>query len=291
MRQLPEFIVQFKTIIAVIVITVFLALLLAETRSSLRQRTRSKITRYWINFGVSGLALATGALIVAPVALALASSDTSFGLLRIFPLPFAVELIVGFLLMDLSFYYWHRANHAIPLLWRFHNVHHVDPDLDVTTSFRFHFGEVAYSVVFRALQVYLLGVSLVTYLTYELFFQCATMFHHSNMRLAITAERWLNKIVVTPRMHGVHHSTVREEAFSNFSVIFRWWDRIHGTLKLNVHQSDIVIGVPAYLGREDNKFLKLLMLPFRKQREYWRLSEHARAGGRDLQVNPNILLP
>ena len=272
---MPDFVLKFKIAISVIVIAVFLALLILETRFSLRQGKRSKKKRFLINVGVSALALATGAYVVAPVAISLASwtSESPFGLLRLLSLPFTAEFILGFLLMDLTFYYWHRANHSIPFFWRFHNVHHVDPDLDVSTSFRFHFGEVLYSLGFRALQVYLLGISLLTYLVYELIFQCATMFHHSNVRLPITFEGWLNKIIVTPRMHGIHHSIVKDETNSNYSVIFRWWDLMHGTLRLNVKQSDVVIGVPAYLDPEDNKFLNLLILPFRKQREYWRLPD------------------
>jgi sterol desaturase/sphingolipid hydroxylase (fatty acid hydroxylase superfamily) len=166
----------------------------------------------------------------------------------------------------------------------------VDPDLDVSTSFRFHFGEVLYSVGFRALQVYLIGISLLTYLVYELIFQCATMFHHSNIRLPITFERCLNKVIVTPRMHGIHHSIVQNETNSNYSVIFRWWDVMHGTLRLNVKQSDVVIGVPAYFGPEDNKFLNLLILPFRKQREYWRLPD-GKKPERSLSGAENILVP
>jgi sterol desaturase/sphingolipid hydroxylase (fatty acid hydroxylase superfamily) len=293
MPQLPEFLLQLKIIISVVAIAVFLALLLVETRFSLRQGKRSKIERSLINIGVSGLALATGAYIVGPVALSLASwtSETSFGLLRVVSLPVAAEFVIGFLLMDLTFYYWHRANHSIALFWRFHNVHHMDPDLDVSTSFRFHFGEVLYSVVFRALQVYLLGISVFTFLVYELVFQCATMFHHSNVRLPITVERWLNQIVVTPRMHGIHHSIVEEETNSNFSVVFRWWDLIHGTLKLNVKQSEVVIGVPAYLDREDNKLLNLLILPFRKQREYWWLPENEQPERVPSAGSRHILLP
>jgi sterol desaturase/sphingolipid hydroxylase (fatty acid hydroxylase superfamily) len=289
---MPDFVLKFKIVISVIVIVVFLALLMLERRFSLRQAKRLKINRFLINVGVSSLALATGAYIVAPVALTLAlwNSESSFGLLRVIPLPFAAEFILGFLLMDLTFYYWHRANHAFPFFWRFHNVHHVDPDLDVSTSFRFHFGEVLYSLGFRALQVYLLGISLVTYLVYELVFQCATMFHHSNVRLPLYVERWLNKIIVTPRMHGIHHSIVRDETNSNFSVIFRWWDLMHGTLKLNVKQSDVVIGVPGYLEPGDNKFLNLLILPFRKQREYWHLPEGKETQRGRLEGSENILL-
>jgi sterol desaturase/sphingolipid hydroxylase (fatty acid hydroxylase superfamily) len=119
-------------------------------------------------------------------------------------------------MMDLTFYYWHRANRSISFFWRFHNVHHIDPDLDISTSFRFHFGEILYSLVFRAGQIYLLGIPLFTHLVYELVFQCATLFHHSNVRLPITFERSLNKIIVTPRMHGIHHSIVKDETNSNW---------------------------------------------------------------------------
>jgi sterol desaturase/sphingolipid hydroxylase (fatty acid hydroxylase superfamily) len=92
-------------------------------------------------------------------------------------------------------------------------------------------------------------------------------------------------------MHGIHHSIVKDETNSNYSVIFRWWDLIHGTLRLNVRQSDVVIGVPAYLDPEDNKFLNLLILPFRKQREYWRLPDGKQPARSLLSGDENIPLP
>jgi sterol desaturase/sphingolipid hydroxylase (fatty acid hydroxylase superfamily) len=289
---MPEFAPTFETLIGVAVAAIFVALLILETRFPLRESKRAKAKRLAINIGISGLALGTGGFIVAPVLLKIASwhLESSFGLLRLVPLPYAAEFVAGFLLMDLTFYYWHRANHSIPFFWRFHNVHHVDQDLDVSTSFRFHFGEVLYSLGFRALQVYLLGISLLTYLVYELVFQCATMFHHSNVRLPITFERWLNKIIVTPRMHGIHHSIVKDETNSNYSVIFRWWDLLHGTLRLNVKQSDVVIGVPGYSDPDDNKILNLLVLPFRKQREYWRLPNGQEPGRSTLSDRENVIL-
>ena len=79
--------------------------------------------------------------------------------------------VVTFLLLDLSFYYWHRANHVWPFLWRFHNVHHVDPDLDVSTSIRFHFLEIAFSAAFRALQVIVIGGEPWMFVAYETTFQ------------------------------------------------------------------------------------------------------------------------
>ena len=282
----------FETLAGGVLAAVYVALLIVETQFPLREATRPKPKRFLLNVGLSGLALGTGAYIAAPVALALAmhSTETSFGLLNMLSLPPTLKLILGFLAMDLTFYYWHRANHVFPIFWRFHNVHHVDQDLDVSTSFRFHFGEVFYSVGFRALQVYLLGISVLTYLLYEVAFQCATMFHHSNVRLPIRVERALNKIIVTPRMHGIHHSIVKEETNSNYSVIFRWWDVLHGTLRLNIKQADVVIGVPAYMDPQDNKFLHLLILPFMKQREYWRLTDGKQSERRLLSAAKNLLL-
>jgi sterol desaturase/sphingolipid hydroxylase (fatty acid hydroxylase superfamily) len=290
---MAEFVPTFKSTIAGVVATVFVTLLLLETQFSLRQAKYSKAKRFVINAGISAIALATGAYIVAPLAIGLVAraSSKSFGLLQIIPLPFVVELVLGLLLLDLTFYYWHRANHAFPFFWRFHNVHHVDPDLDVSTSFRFHFGEVLFSLGFKVLQIYVLGISLPTYLIYELAFQCATLFHHSNVRLPIKIERTLNNIIVTPRMHGIHHSIVKDETNSNYSVIFRWWDLMHGTLRLNVKQSDVVIGVPAYLNPQDNRFLNLLILPFRKQRDYWRLPNGKQPQRRLLGRGEKILLP
>jgi sterol desaturase/sphingolipid hydroxylase (fatty acid hydroxylase superfamily) len=171
--------------------------------------------------------------------------------------------------MDLTFYYWHWLNHNICLLWRFHNVHHIDPDLDVTTSFRFHLVEILYSTAFRVLQVLVLGVAPLSYAIYGTIFMCATMFHHSNIRFPIGLERVFNKIIVTPRMHGIHHSAVKSETNSNYSVIFRWWDWLHKTLVLNVPQQAIQIGVPAYKKQEDNRLWSLLKMPFISQRKYW----------------------
>lgn len=137
-------------------------------------------------------------------------------------------------------------------------------------AFRFHFGEVAMSAAFRVVQVAFIGISLPAFVAYELVFQANTVFHHSNVRLPIRFERWLNKLLVTPRMHGIHHSQVEGETNSNYSVVFPWWDRFHRTLGLNVPQAEIVIGVPAYSSPEDNHLVNTLLMPFKKQREYWR---------------------
>ena len=126
-------------------------------------------------------------LLVRPTALSVLdwASERPFGLDSCGADAGAVRFIIAFLLMDLAFYWWHVANHRIPFLWRFHNVHHIDPDLDVSTAFRFHVGEVALSTAFRIVQVSVIGLSAWMFAVYEIVFQANTLFHHSNVRLPI----------------------------------------------------------------------------------------------------------
>jgi sterol desaturase/sphingolipid hydroxylase (fatty acid hydroxylase superfamily) len=106
-------------------------------------------------------------------------------------------------------------------------------------------------------------------MVYEGVFQGSTLFHHSNVRLPLQVERLLNKVLVTPRMHGIHHSVVQRETNSNYSVVFSWWDRLHRSLQLNIPQAALAIGIPAYRQPADNTLWNVLMLPFRTQRDYW----------------------
>lgn len=248
----------------VITVAVFFVLLAVEAIRPLRQRRRPRPKRYLVNAVITATALIAGALAVRPVGLGLAAftSGKSFGLLYLLNLPGWMKFAAGFLLMDLTFYYWHRINHEVHLLWRFHSVHHIDPDLDVTTSMRFHFGEVLLSTGFRAVQVILIGVAPLTYVVYESIFTLATMFHHGNIRIPVNMERKINRVLVTPRMHGIHHSVVRSELNSNYSVIFRCWDALNRSLVLNVPQSAITIGVGRFQRPDDNDVLRLIKLPF-----------------------------
>ncbi|MEW6489091.1 MAG: sterol desaturase family protein [Thermodesulfobacteriota bacterium] len=249
-----------------------LGLFLLERAFPLRRATRPLGGRLLVNLAYAALAFATVSLTVRPAAEAMLdwTGSASFGLLRLPWVPDPLRPILAFCLMDLTFYEWHRANHRIPLLWRFHNVHHTDPDLDVSTALRFHIGELALSSAFRVAQIGLIGPSVWAYATYELVFQANTLFHHSNLRLPIGLERPLNRVLVTPRMHGIHHSQVWKETNSNYSSVFPWWDRLHRTLRLNVPQAEVAIGIPAYSAAEDNGLLSTLLTPFREQRRYWR---------------------
>ena len=120
------------------------------------------------------------------------------------------------------------------------------------------------------MQVSLIGISPWAFAAYQLVFQSEILFHHSNWRLPIRFERLLSLVIVTPRMHGIHHSQVERENKSNFGTVFTWWDRLHRTLGLNIPQNAIVVGIPGYSRAEDNTAANALLMPFRKQRDYWR---------------------
>jgi sterol desaturase/sphingolipid hydroxylase (fatty acid hydroxylase superfamily) len=152
----------FKFMTAAIVAGLFAAFLLLEQVRPLRKRKAEWLGRLLLNLAVSALAFLIAGVRVRPGALHTLNWDSQkpFGLLHFLNLPPVASFLLTFLLLDLSFYWWHVANHRIPFLWKFHNVHHFDPDLDVSTGFRFHFGEVFMSAAFRVVQVALIGVSM-----------------------------------------------------------------------------------------------------------------------------------
>ena len=251
---------------------IFATLLLLQWRFPLRRQRLSAVRRFVRNILVSvpGSALVRAAMLPIPYAFAIWARTRHFGLLNLIHLPWWIEIGVTFLLMDYAYWWWHYANHMLPFFWRFHNVHHTDLDMDVSTAARFHFGEIIFSVAFLALTVVLFGIDPLLLLVYFICFEGATLFHHSNWRLPIALERVLHLILVTPRMHGIHHSIVERETNSNWGTIFSWWDKLHHTLRRDIPQDELTIGVAGYREENELTFGKLLILPFRQQRP-WRL--------------------
>jgi len=252
-----------------------LVLLVAETLRPLRRRVQSRMRRMAINSGVAAVALVVIRLALIPAVVAVAASGQAHrvGIAWRLPVPWWLRDAIAFLLIDYTMYLWHRANHVFPFLWRFHNVHHTDRDLDVTTAMRFHFGELLLSVFVRSAQVLIAGAGWVLALVYEIVLELETDFHHSNLKLPIRFERLLNRLIVTPRMHGIHHSIVKRETDSNFSNMLPLWDRFHRALRLNIPQHEITIGVPYYRDPRELGLVSLLVMPFRKQRRGWRLPD------------------
>lgn len=242
------------------------ALFVVERLRPLRLRKDPAPTRVARNLTIGVLAAATTAAseipIIAPVQRF--AERRQLGFLRRLPLPYALRLVLGFLLLDYTLYIWHWLNHRVPGLWRFHAVHHIDLDLDSTTGIRFHFGELALSAGFRSAQIVLLGVDAATLRVWQQCLLLSVVFHHSNLALPAAVERCLQAVVVTPRMHGIHHSTRVDEMNTNFSSLLPWWDRLHRSLRLDVPQPAITIGVAGFLDPADVTLERSLTLPFRE---------------------------
>jgi sterol desaturase/sphingolipid hydroxylase (fatty acid hydroxylase superfamily) len=143
--------------------------------------------------------------------------------------------------------------------------------LSASTALRFHFVEMIVSAPWRAAQVALIGVSPRQLSLWQMLTTMAILFHHSNIRLPLAIEHTLARIVVTPRMHGIHHSIVERETDSNWETIFSLPDYLHRTVRLNVPQQAIDIGIPAFRRAEEVRLGRLLRMPFAVQRPSWRL--------------------
>jgi sterol desaturase/sphingolipid hydroxylase (fatty acid hydroxylase superfamily) len=167
------------------------------------------------------------------------------------------------LLLDFLIYWWHRANHEWPLLWRFHEVHHLDRFLDSTSAIRFHFGEVLLSAGARATVVLLLGVPFASIVLFESLLLCATIFHHSNLRLPAGVERALSIAVITPGIHWVHHHAARVDTDSNYGTLFSFWDRLFRTRSPTRRTPTMMIGVE---GESERALPTLLARPFCRTR-------------------------
>ena len=262
------------------------ALAVVERLRPLRSRKDPAQTRVGRNLTLGLLAAATTAAsevpLVAPVQRLAARRQ--LGLLRLLRLPRALRVILGFLLLDYTLYIWHWLNHRAPALWRFHAVHHIDLDLDTSTGIRFHFGELALAAGFRAAQVLLLGVDAETLRAWQQCLLMSVIFHHSNVELPIGVERRLQAVIVTPRMHGIHHSTRVEETNTNFSSLLSCWDRVHRSLRLDVPQPAITIGVAGFLDPADVTLERSLTFPFSIRAMSERPRKHFAKVARDFRL-------
>lgn len=215
-----------------------------------------------IALGVLNAAVVAFTLASALAACAAWAEQNGFGLLHRLDLPAWAEWTVALLLFDLWMYAWHVTNHKIPLLWRFHQVHHADAELDASSALRFHTGEIALSTFARMAVLPLLGMSIEQLLVYELVLQPIILLHHSNIRFPAALDRALRLVIVTPRIHWVHHSKVRREADSNYGSVLNWWDRVFRTLSRK-RPEDLQLGLDYTGEKESHDLGRMMAMPFR----------------------------
>ncbi len=235
-----------------------------ENRRGLRPVHKSKLRRDVRNLVTAAPSGAVMQALEMPIALKLAEYAESgrLGLIPQLGLQPIAAGIISILLLDYTLYWWHYLTHRVAALWRFHQVHHIDQEMDATTALRFHFGEITISVSFRALQIAVIGPSPMAVAVWQVFLFLCIFFHHSNVRLPVALERSIARLIITPRLHGIHHSIAPEEVNSNWSSGLTVWDFLHGTLRTDVPQEALTLGVPGFLEQYEDAAGKALKLPF-----------------------------
>jgi sterol desaturase/sphingolipid hydroxylase (fatty acid hydroxylase superfamily) len=269
----------------------FLLLTWLERRRPLRRHVESKVRREIRNLALGGMNVAVIQLAEMPLILSVCRvvEQRRWGLLQAANLPLWLEIPAAFILTDYTIYVWHILLHRVPLLWRFHMAHHADLDMDASTALRFHFGEEVFSVPWRAAQALLIGLTPLTFSIWQIAFLLSILFHHSELKLPVAWERRLNWLLVTPRMHGIHHSMVREETESNWSSGLTLWDRLHRTLRLNVPQGEISIGVPALPSPDAVTLPNIVKLPLHPPGEVWQFPDGRRPERLSVAGEPDCL--
>ncbi len=187
--------------------------------------------------------------------------ENRVGLLNLFEVPFWVMALLASLLFDMWIYWWHRINHAIPFLWRFHQVHHNDTEMDMSTALRFHPGEIFLSSVVNVFAFAVLGIAIEYIVIYKLVFTINVLFHHSNVAIPERWDRWFRYILVSPNMHRVHHSNRSRETNSNYSSVLTIWDRLFGSY-FEKAPSEITFGLEYDRSKDCQTLPYLLKRPF-----------------------------
>jgi sterol desaturase/sphingolipid hydroxylase (fatty acid hydroxylase superfamily) len=246
---------------ATLIFFLFLELLIPYRPSSV-----SKIKRWINNIALSLFNSLLLQLIFssAIVTAAMYVQTHKLGILNMLTAPSWLKVLFTVAFMDFILYVWHLLNHEMPLLWRFHRVHHCDVNMDVTTATRFHIGELSISAIIKLSVILFLGASPLGVLIFESLVVFCAQFHHSSLKVPKWFEAILWIFFVPPSMHRIHHSVRIKERDTNYGTIFSIWDRVLGTLLANVDQAKIRIGVGAYQKPDKLNFHQLLVMPFTK---------------------------
>ncbi|MFT4721718.1 MAG: sterol desaturase/sphingolipid hydroxylase (fatty acid hydroxylase superfamily) [Candidatus Azotimanducaceae bacterium] len=211
-------------------LVVFIAGLLfffsVETAFPKRPWQQSRLQRVLFHISVAALnTVIVRALIFVPLLLWLVYvEEQGWGISRWLGLVGWVEILASVVVLDLLDYFWHRANHRVNFLWRFHKAHHADTSMDVTTALRFHPCELIVSALAKAIWVAIWGPTAIAWFIFEGLISLCAQFHHTNIDFSDRIEQPLSRLIVTPRFHAAHHAVDRQYGDANFSTIFSCWD-------------------------------------------------------------------
>ncbi len=246
---------------------IFILMAVLETAFPRKERTQNRSKRWVTNWSlviIDTLALRVFVPILA-VGFAGIATQKGWGLFNIWTGPIWLELILSIIILDMLIYAQHVASHHIPVLWRFHKVHHVDRDIDVTTGARFHPIEIVVSMAFKILCVIVLGAPAFAVFVFEVILNASAMFNHANVRLPLGVDRIVRIFLVTPDMHRIHHCVQMRETNSNFGFFLSAWDRLFKTYIAQPADGhdDMVIGLAEFQDDKPSSLWWSLLLPFK----------------------------
>jgi sterol desaturase/sphingolipid hydroxylase (fatty acid hydroxylase superfamily) len=219
-----EFLNNITIILAVMAIGALLEILLPMfVAKPWRQGRRAA------NLGLTAVSFGSNWLL-ASVAAAAALTLRPAGLLHGIGWPGWVEIAIGIVVLDFCVgYLSHRTMHLWPRMWRFHRIHHSDPFVDVTTTYRTHPVETVWRFLFGIVPIWLLGISAQAVMIQRLLQASNGILEHANIRLWAPLDRLLSLVWVTPNVHKIHHSRRVSETNSNYANLLTIYDRILGT--------------------------------------------------------------
>lgn len=236
-----------------------------------KARTQSRQPRWLTNLSlvvVNSLVLRLLGPVTAVIAADFASKN-GWGVINLLPiqLPLLMQIALGIILLDLAIYAQHVASHHIPMLWRFHKIHHADRDIDVTTGIRFHPIEAALSMVYKCGIILFLGPLSLSVVMFEIVLNASAMFNHANIKLPKQLDAILRLIIVTPDMHRVHHSVIPTETNSNYGFFLPFWDRLCKTYidQPKEGHERMVIGLNEFQSDNPSKLPWVMTIPFKNE--------------------------
>ncbi|NMR25978.1 sterol desaturase family protein [Pseudoalteromonas sp. NEC-BIFX-2020_015] len=250
-------------------LTILTVMMIVEAMSPARTSPVAARKRWFANFSLVVLAsvLARLTIPIGLTSVALYCQQHTIGVFNQFTLPLWLAVVLSLLLLDIVIYWQHRLFHKVPLLWRLHRVHHVDPHVDTSTGLRFHPLEIILSIIIKLIIVVLLGVPALAVLIFEIALNGLALFNHANISLPNKVERVLRYVLITQQLHRIHHSQTVTETNSNFGFSVTWWDRLFGSYTPYAKLSDdtLNIGLKEFsTSNSHSRLVSLIVMPFKK---------------------------
>lgn len=238
----------------------------AEELYPRRKRKIDKKLRWYRNFSLVIINSLVLRFCLPMTAASVSLIYNEYAILNYLELPVFISIFLCIILLDLIIYLQHWMVHMVPLFWKFHKIHHIDQELDTSSGIRFHPVEIVFSMLIKCLAIWIIGIPFEAVILFEIILNATSLFNHANLYVPMWLDQILRKFIVTPDMHRIHHSQVKNETNSNYGFNLSCWDKLFGTYKKLAQKSqiDIDIGLEEYQDTNRTGLVEILLIPFRK---------------------------